>query len=180
MTCRSGRRVYFSRNPGHIRGWRQCCNLEIPEAENGDFFNHGDSPLESEAGQVPQLTLHKRNLTRSGPRNPDQPKPWGPVRQPWVRRGPLRYRPRQGGLRASPLVPCTPCTWDMFNLIHNLNTAVKSFFFVKILVTEGCWYPEMEKAIKIAQIQKRPNNMSTNKFATKQRKWPIKLWTICK
>ena len=28
---------------------------------------------------------------------------------------------------------------------------------------------EMEKAIKIAQIQKRPNNISTNKFATKQR-----------
>ena len=29
---------------------------------------------------------------------------------------------------------------------------------------------EMEKAIKIAQIQKRPKNISTNKFATKQRK----------
>ena len=39
---------------------------------------------------------------------------------------------------------------------------------------------EIEKAIKIAQIQKRSNNISTNKFATKQRKWPIKLWKICK
>ena len=29
---------------------------------------------------------------------------------------------------------------------------------------------EMEKAIKIAQIQKRPKNISINKFATKQRK----------
>ena len=29
---------------------------------------------------------------------------------------------------------------------------------------------EMEKAIKIAQIQKRPKNISTNKFAAKQRK----------
>ena len=29
---------------------------------------------------------------------------------------------------------------------------------------------EMEKAIKIAQIQKRPKNISTNKIATKQRK----------
>ena len=37
-------------------------------------------------------------------------------------------------------------------------------------------HPEMEKAIKIAQIQKRPKNISTNKFATKQRKWPLKLW----
>ena len=32
----------------------------------------------------------------------------------------------------------------------------------------------MEKAIKIAQIQKRPKNISTNKFATKQRKCPKK------
>ena len=39
---------------------------------------------------------------------------------------------------------------------------------------------EMEKAIKIAQIQKRPKNISTKKFATKQRKWPLKLWKICK
>ena len=30
--------------------------------------------------------------------------------------------------------------------------------------------PEMEKAIKIAQIQNMPKNISTNKFATKQRK----------
>ena len=29
---------------------------------------------------------------------------------------------------------------------------------------------EMEKAIEIAQIQKMPKNISTNKFATKQRK----------
>ena len=35
-------------------------------------------------------------------------------------------------------------------------------------------FAEMEKAIKIAQIQKRPKNISTNKFATKQRKWPKK------
>ena len=38
----------------------------------------------------------------------------------------------------------------------------------------------MEKAIKIAQIQKGPKNISTKKFATKQRKWPIKLWKIWK
>ena len=38
---------------------------------------------------------------------------------------------------------------------------------------------EMEKAIKIAQIQKRPKSISTKKFATKHRKWPIKLWKIC-
>ena len=31
-------------------------------------------------------------------------------------------------------------------------------------------FAEMEKAIKIAQIQKRPKNINTNKFATKQRK----------
>ena len=39
---------------------------------------------------------------------------------------------------------------------------------------------EMEKAIKKAQIQKKANNFSTKFFSTKQRKWPLKLWKICK
>ena len=44
------------------------------------------------------------------------------------------------------------------------------------LLLEQRW----KKAIKIAQMQKRPKNISTKKIATKQRKWPIKLWKICK
>ena len=106
MTCRSGRRGCFSRNrqKDSLPCWRQCCNLEMPEEW---FF------------QVWTREPWVRVL--------DQPKPWGPVRQLWVRRGHLRNLPWQEGLQALSLVPCTRCTWDMVNLTHS---SVNSILFV--------------------------------------------------
>ena len=64
------------------------------------------------------------------------------------------------------ILPCVTLTGH-----HTTAGACFGSSFGQNLMREA----EMEKAIKIAQIQKRPTNISTNEFATKQRKRPIKL-----